>query len=368
MSGVRFNLAIPAAHPAAPAAVPAPAPKVAPKVAPSAALVAAHPAASTSHRGNRGKGGGATLTQEQAAAQKAEAEARAAEARARTLLAKAEAAEAEVRLRAAQSTAAVASTPRTRPGATTCGDFITREEFNDFCGQVKDGFSTVFKQNEQTHAVLAGFVTMINGGGLTAPKAPVSRQIGNGSMQEVDAASNSYQHSCFNTNEGNMSYASSSQLSQSVVACGGGAAQSFYREPVPTATRRTSTLTSKFEAAAARWNVRKNANNERILQAIRDATPDDNMRCILLALVNGKTLSEIVKMYGDDVASLLSTYNTSFFQNFFAALSRCGLPPNFDVKVDASKTKSGHVFAMTYLQLSQAPGNVDKLVTILRGE
>ena len=158
---------------------------------------------------------------------------------------------------------------------------------------------------------------------------------------------------------------SSSDISQSSAACGG-SAQSFYREPVPTATSRTST--PKFDAAAARWNVKRNPNNEKILHTIRDTIPDDNMQCLLLALVNGKTYSEITNMYDKDVASLLSTRNTSFFQNFFAALSSCGLPPNFDVKVDATKTKSRHGFVMTYLQLSQAPGNVDGLVTILRGE
>jgi hypothetical protein len=125
----------------------------------------------------------------------------------------------------------------------------------------------------------------------------------------------------------------------------------------------------KFEAAAARWNKKNSANNAQILDTIRKiANGDDDMACLLLALVNGKTYSEIVKMYGDDVASLLTTGNTPFFQRFFTALSSCGLPANFDVKVDSSKTKSGDGFVMTYQQLSQAPGNVDKLVRILRGE
>jgi hypothetical protein len=123
-----------------------------------------------------------------------------------------------------------------------------------------------------------------------------------------------------------------------------------------------------FEAAARRWNQKGTENNTRILQQIRNLTQDDNMRCLLLALVNGKTYSEITNMYDKDVASLLSTGNTPFFQSFFTALTKCGVPANFDVKVDASKTKTGHGFVMTYLQLSQAPGNVDKLVTILRGQ
>lgn len=340
------------------------------KAASAPAPSAAHPAASTSYRGNRGKGGAATLTPEEHAAKKAEAEARATEARARALRAQADAAEAEARLRAAQSTAVVASTPRAKPGATTGGgDFVTRDEFNTFRGQVQDGFSTVIQQNQRTHDVLAGFLQMMNGGGLPAPKAPVSRQIGNGAQEVVEPLQISYGQNAGwdSAAEGSGRFAqSSSQLSQSVVACGGGAAQSFYREPVPTATSRT--LTPKFDAAAARWNAKRTPNNERILQAIRDATTDDNMRCLLLALVNGKTLSEITNMYNEDVASLLSIRNTSFFQNFFAALSRCGLPSNFDVKVDASKTKTSHGFVMTYQQLSQAPSNVDKLVRILRGE
>lgn len=73
-------------------------------------------------------------------------------------------------------------------------------------------------------------------------------------------------------------------------------------------------------------------------------------------------------MYSSEVGALLTTRNTPFFQRFFTSLTRCGLPQNFDVKVDSSKTKMGHGFCMTYQQLSQAPGNVDKLVQILRGE
>jgi hypothetical protein len=187
-----------------------------------------------------------------------------------------------------------------------------------------------------------------------------------GFANEAGGELKSYMHSCFYTNEVGRYSISSSQRSQSGAACGGGSAQSFYREPVPTATSRTST--PKFDAAAARWNLKKNSTNGKILQAIRDTTPDDNMRCLLLALVNGKTYSEITNMYDNDVASLLTTGNTSFFQNFFTALTKCGVPSNFDVKVDASKTKTGHGFVMTYLQLSQAPGHVDRLVTTLRAE
>ncbi len=124
-----------------------------------------------------------------------------------------------------------------------------------------------------------------------------------------------------------------------------------------------------FEEAARRWNTRRDKNNEKILHAIRQmAGCNDNMACLLLALVNGKTFSEIVKMYNTEVGQLLSTHNTTFFQSFFTALTRCGLPEKFDVKVDSSKTRSGNAFLMTYLQLSQSPSNVDKLVTFLRGE
>ena len=377
-----------------------------------AAASPAHPAASTTvtaaackhgknchgcricGKGKGGKGGGASLIAEQIAAQKAEAEAKVAEARARTLRAQADAADAEARLKSVQSTAVVASTPRAKSGATSGGgDFITREEFNEFRGQVTDGFSTVFKQNEQTHAVLAGFVTMMNGGGLPASVAPVSRQIGIGAQEVVEPARQ--QISCgqnagwYQPVEGSGRFTThSSQRPQSVDAYGGGGASADdssrflpYRE-TPTEFRGSSggsTLVAarqlgvsnhlqNFEAAAERWDSKRNPNNGKILQTIRQTTSDDNMRCILLALVNGKTRSEIVKMYNEEVASLLSTGNTTFFQNFFGALSRCGLPSNFDVKVDSSKTKTGHCFCMTYQQLSQAPGNVDKLVRILRGE
>lgn len=222
---------------------------------------------------------------------------------------------------------------------------------------------------QQSFQGLANAMAAAFSGGQRQLPPSERRQIGNGAQEVVKPRQNSYgQDADWDpVADGSGRFAqSSSQFSHAAgVACGG-AAQSFYREPVPTATSRTST--PKFDAAAARWNAKRTPNNERILQAIREAIPDDNMRCLLLALVNGKTLSEITNMYNEDVASLLSICNTSFFQNFFAALSRCGLPPNFDVKVDASKTKTCHGFVMTYTQLSQAPGNVDKLVRILRGE
>jgi hypothetical protein len=360
---------------------------VPPPAAASRTVPAAPPApASACKHGNRcwgctacgktpkkGKGGAATLTQEQVAAQKAEAEARAAEARARTLRSQADAAEAEARLKAAQSTAVVASTPRAKPGATSGGgDFVTREEFIQFRGEVNTGFSSVFKQNEQTHAVLAGFVTMMNGGGLPAP---VSRQIGNGRAQEVPEPQRQIS---YGQNAGwdpaaeklDRSITSSSQRPQSGAACGGGSAQEFHRESVQSPATFATAGMSKFDEAVKKWNTnpKNSKNNGRIIGVIQRSTTDVDMQCMLLALANGKTYSEIVKMYGDDVASLLSTRNTPFFQSFFTALTKCGVPANFDVKVDASKTKSGYGFVMTYLQLSQAPGNVDNLVTFLRSE
>ena len=355
---------------ASPAATPA---------APPAPTVSAHVAGGGGNRGNRGKGpGNQPLTQAQidakaaeAAARKAEAEADAAEAKARSLRAQADAAEAQARLKAAQSTAVVPSTPRAKPCATSVGgDYITREEFNSFQMDVKTGFKTLVQQNDQTHQVLASFVKMMNPGLPASATAPVSRQIGNSPQEVVEQRQISFgQNAGWDlAAEGSGRFAqSSSQFSHDAgVACGGGATQSFYRESVPTATSRTST--PKFDAAVARWNVKGSLNNGKILQAIRDATLDDNRRCMLLALVNGKTYSEITNMYDKDVASLLSTRNTPFFQSFFTALTHCGLPANFDVKVDSSKTKSGHGFCMTYQQLSQAPGHVDRLVKTLCNE
>jgi len=369
---VSFNLAVPTAA-AASSGTTSAASSGTTSAASKTASKAVQPAC---QRGNRGKGNGASLTPEQVAAQKAEAEAKAAEARARTLRAQAEAAEAEARIRAAQSTAVVASTPCAKPGATTGGgDFVTREEFNEFRGEVQTGFKAVFQQNETTHNVLAGFVTMMKGGGLPAPVAPVSRQIGNGGAQEV--AKPTHQIS-YGQNAGwdqaaeksDRSFASSSQRSQSGAACGGGSAQEFHRESVQRPTTFATAGMSKFDEAVKKWNTnpKNSQNNGRIIGVIQRSTPNVDMQCMLLALVNGKTLTEIARIYGDDVASLLTTQNTPFFQSFFTALTRCGLPANFDVKVDTSKTKFGSSFCMTYLQLSQAPGNVDKLVMFLRGE
>jgi hypothetical protein len=228
------------------------------------------------------------------------------------------------------------------------------------------------KAMEALMMATAGFQSSVTGllsGGSSAPRrelpAPPARLAicpgGGSNVTEVsEEQSRQYTHSCFASNEGG-SASHSSQRSQIGAAFGG--AQSFHREPVS-----SSTSMPKFEAAAARWNAKKSPNNAIILTAIRQFTSDDDMACMLLALVNGKILPEIVKMYSSEVGALLTVHNTSFFQKFFQNLVRCGLPPNFDVKVESSKTKSGHGFCMTYQQLSQAPGNVDKLVRILRGE
>jgi hypothetical protein len=331
--------------------------------------------AGSDKRGARGKGGGKQPpTQAQIAANDAKARLQAEEAELKLLQLAAKKAEAQARFDKAKSDASsvtAASTPRAKPGATSGGgDFVTHDEFNKFRGQVQDGFSTVIQQNQRTHDVLAGFLQMINGGGLPAPKAPDSRQIGNSPQEVVEQR----KISCWQ-NAGWDHAAERPRIAQpptprasSAIACGGGA-QTFHREPVGSSTPIHRGSMPKFEAAAARWNKKNSANNAQILDTIRKiANGDDDMACLLLALVNGKTYSEIVKMYGDDVASLLTTGNTPFFQRFFTALSSCGLPANFDVKVDSSKTKSGDGFVMTYQQLSQAPGNVDKLVRILRGE
>jgi hypothetical protein len=231
---------------------------------------------------------------------------------------------------------------------------------------------SIQKAMEALMMATAGFQSSVTGllsGGGSAPRrelpAPPARLAicasGGSNVTEVsEEQSRQYTHSCFASNEGG-SASHSSQRSQIGAAFGG--AQSFHREPVS-----SSTSMPKFEAGAKRWNSKNNPRNTKILDTIRQFTSDDDIACLLLALVNGKTLSEIVNMYSAEVGELLSTHNTSYFQGFFQSLTRCGLPENFDVKVDSSKTKSGHGFCMTYQQLSQAPGNVEKLIRILRGE
>jgi hypothetical protein len=373
--------------------------------------------AGSDKRGARGKGGGKQPpTQAQIAANDAKARLQAQEAELKLLEIAAKKAEAQARFDKAKSDASsvtAASTPRAQ-GGRGGSDFVTHDQFqagiNYLNGAITKGFDQVFsnqsiaaQQQALTNATLAGFVKMMgtNGTGFSLP-APVSRQIGNGTQEVVEQRKISCGQNagCDLAVEGSGRFAqSSSQFSHAAgVACGGDAAQSFYRESVPTETSRTSTSqfshaagvacggaaqsfyresvptetshtsTSKFDAAVARWNVKRSPTNGKILQAIRDATPDDNMRCLLLAVVNGKNYGEITKMYDKDVASLLTTRNTPFFQRFFTALSSCGLPPNFDVNVDICKTKNGHGFRMTYLQLSQAPEHVDMLVKTLRDE
>ena len=370
------------------------------KATSSAAPHAATPAAPVAGGGgNRGKGrGNQQLTQAQidanaaqAAARKAEADAKTAEATARSLRAQADAAEAQARLNAAQSTTVMTSTQVAEPVATLGGgDYITRKEFNSLRSEVQTGFTHLSEQNRQTHEVLASFVRMMNPGLPASAAAPVSRQIGNGSAsKDVEQCKISY-----GQNAGSDRAAERSGFAQpptlrasSAITCGGGSATefsefaphqealTFFRESsggstlVAARQLGVSHLLPNFEAAAARWNTKNSANNAKILDAIRKiANGDDNMACLLLALVNGKTLPEIVKMYSREVGELLSDRNTPLFQSFFTFLTRCGLPTNFDVKVESSKTKTGSGFCMTYQQLSQVPGNVDKLVKILRGE
>ena len=348
-------------------------------------------------RGNHGKGrGNQPPSQAEIDAKAAEADAKTAEAKARFLRAQADAAkaqadaaEAQVRLNAAQSTAVVTSTPCAKPGATSGGgDYITRDEFNSFQSEVKTGFTHLSEQNRMTHNVLAGFVNMVNSGGLPASAtAPVSRKIGYVPASEV-AVEPQCQIS-FGQNAGWDPAAerpgfAQQPTSRASSAIAYGVATEFIRNQEASTFFRESSGGSSigdarqlgvshslpnFEEAARRWNTRRDKNNEKILYAIRQmAGCNDNIACLLLALVNGKTLSEIVKMYNTEVGQLLSTHNTTFFQSFFTALTRCGLPEKFDVKVDSSKTRSGNAFLMTYLQLSQSPSNVDKLVTFLRGE
>ena len=342
--------------------------------------------AGSDKRGKSGKSfGKQSPTEAQIAANDVKARLQAQEAELKLLEIEAKKAEARARIDKAKSgasSAPAASTPRAQ-GGRGGGEFVTHDQFqegiNSLSGTITKGFDQVFsiqsiaaEQQALTNATLAGFVRMMgtNGTGLSLP-APVSRQIGNDGAQEVPEL---HHRMSYRQNVGGESFAegsgrfatSSSDISQRFLACGGGS-QEFNRESVTTA-RIHRTSMSSFEAAARRWNQKGTENNTKILQQIRNFTQDDKMRCLLLALVNGKTLTEIVKMYGEDVASLLTTGNTPFFQNFFTALTKCGLPSNFNVKVDAAKTRSGHEFLITYLQLSQAPGNVDGLVTILRGE
>jgi hypothetical protein len=348
--------------------------------------VSAHVAGGGGNRGNRGKGpGNQSLTQAQIAANDAKARLQAQEAELKLLELAIKKAEAQARLDKAKSDASsvtAASTPRAQ-GGRGGGDFVTHDQFQagmDYLnGAMTKGFDKVFsnqriaaEQQALTNATLAGFVKMMgtNGTGFSLP-APVSRQIGNSPQEVVEPQ----RQISYGQNAGWDPAAERSGFAQqptphasSAIACGGGA-QNFHRELVGSSTPNHSTSMPKFEAAAARWNVKNTTNNAKILDAIRQmARGNDDMACLLLALVNGKTLSEIVKMYSTEVGQLLSTQNTFLFQSFFTALSRCGLPANFDVKVDASKTKNGHGFVMTYQQLSQAPGNVDTLVRILRGE
>ena len=236
----------------------------------------------------------------------------------------------------------------------------------------------------------AGFQSSVTGllSGGSAPRCELPAHqarlaicaSGDSNVTELVEPSRKYTHSCFTSNEGG-SASHSSQRSHSGAAFGGGAANDSsrfateFRESsggstlVAARQLGVSHLLPNFEAAAARWNMRNNVNNAKILNTIRQmARGNDDMACLLLALVNGKTLSEIDNMYSREVGKLLSDRNTPFFQEFFKSLCHCGLPTNFDVKVDSSKTKLGSGFCMTYLQLSQAPGNVDKLVRILRVE
>jgi hypothetical protein len=215
--------------------------------------------------------------------------------------------------------------------------------------------------------------TAFSGGQRQLPPSE-RRQIGNGGAQEV---AEPQPRISYGQNAGwdksaerfDRSSTHSSQRPQIGAACGG-SAQEFHRESVQSPATCSTAGMSKFDAAAQKWNKNpKNfKNNGRIIAVIQRSTTDVDMQCMLLALVNSKTWSEIVEMYGKDVASLLSIGNTLFFQSFFTSLIQCGLPPNFDVKVDSSKTKTGNFFCMTYLQLSQLPCNVDKLVTFLRSE
>jgi hypothetical protein len=390
-SGVRFNLDIPSKSDLKQAL-----PQATPEASKSACKFgAACYGFQNCKPNNRGKGRGNQQPSQaeidaktaQAIATKAEADAKTAEANARSLRAQADAAEAQARLNAAQSTAVVTSTPGAKPGATSGGgDYITRDEFNSLQSEVKAGFIHLSQQNQQTHEVLAGFIKIVNSGLPASAAAPLSRQIGYVPASEV-AVEQQRQISYGQTAERSGFAQPPTLRASSAITCGGGAATEFSEfarhQEAPTFFRESSggsTLVAarqlgvshslpNFEAAAARWNTRRDANNAKILCIIRQtACGNDNMACLLLALVNSKTLSEIDKMYSAEVGKLLTVQNTPFFQGFFQSLTGCGLPEKFDVKVDSSKTKSGYGFCMTYQKLSQMPGNVDKLVMILRGE
>lgn len=319
----------------------------APPAASSATLKATSSATSSAaQRGNRGsgKGGGASLTQDQVAS---------------------------------QSTAVVASTPRARHGATSAGGkFVTREEFNEFRGQVRDGFSTVVQQNQRTHDVLAGFLQMMNGG-LPASKAPVSRQIGNGSVQEVVE-----QHQMpYGQNAGwdpvaegsGRSATSSSQFSQRVVACGGGAAVAsessrfVLHKEAPTAFRGSSggsTLVTashlqNFEQNFAK--MKQNDFNNNLGIAIRNfvanfyQTQQDEMACVLLGMVNGKKYPAH--------NHIIIQSNESVFRRFFGELAT-----KFASNAVMTTKKAGQQCSFPFKTLSTNPNAMHSLICVLRGE
>lgn len=345
---VSFNVAIPpAASKATPSAAQpvthVAASKTASSATPKATSSAAHPVRQRGNRGS-GKGGGASLTQDQVAS---------------------------------QSTAVVASTPRARPGATSAGGkFVTCEEFNEFRGQVIDGFSTVVKQNQRTHDVLAGFLQMMNGG-LPASKAPVSRQIGNGSVQEVVE-----QHQMpYGQNAGwdpvaegsGRSATSSSQFSQRVVACGGGAAVAsessrfVLHKEAPTAFRGSSggsTLVTASHLPNFEQNFAKmkpNVFNNNLGIAIRnvvanfDQTQQDEMACVLLGMVNGKKYPQH--------NHIIIQSNENVFSSFFGELAT-----KFASNAVMTTNKAGQQCSFPFKTLSTDPNAMRSLIRVLRGE
>ena len=391
-----------AAHSAAPAPAPAPAPAASPKAAPKVAPVAAPkaappppPPAANQCREFRESGTPCSRKNcRDAGCRKANASAPAAVSPKHSALAKSAGGgdggvSAQISAMEARLTGHIDQRFQAAEESVRTG-FLQQEQ--SFLGLHQAVAQSQVATQQSFQALAAVMATAISGGQRQLP-LPDRRQIGNAPQEiaEPRQQNASYMHSCFATNEGEsgrFAAPSSQQRPQSVDAYGGGGASAddssrfLPCRETPTEFRGSSGGSTfvaarqlgvsnhlqNFEAAAERWDSKRNPNNGKILQTIRQTTSDDDMACLLLALVNGKTHSEIFKMYNSTVRALLTTHNTPFFQRFFTSLTRCGLPPTFDVKVDSSKTKSGSGFCMTYQLLSQAPGNVDKLVNILRGE
>jgi hypothetical protein len=347
-------------------------------------------AGGSGNRGNRGKGpGNQPLTQAQIAANDARAKLQAEEAELKLLEIQAKKAEAQARFDKAKSGASsvtAASTPLAQ-GGRGGGVFVTYDQFqagiNDLNGAITKGFDQVLsnqsiaaQQQALTNATLAGFVKMMgtNSTGFSLP-APVSRQIGNGPQENSELQRHiSYgQNAGFDPNaaRSGMSVTSSSQLSQSVVASGGGSAsnssQFVISKEAPTFFRESSGGSSivaarqlgvshsltKFASNFAR--MKPNDFNTVIGNAIRSfvasfaQSEQDEMACVLLAMVNGKKYPAH--------NHIIIQSNESVFGRFFGELAT-----KFPIN------KCGQQCSFPFNTLSTDQSAMCVLIRVLRGE